>query len=133
MNLTLKTTLLLVALFSFLGCTQQAGDKNIVDISQTELLELSKNDPSLLILDVRTPQEYAQGHVPKAKLIPHTELPSRLAEISDSKDKTVVVYCKSGHRAGIAQSILVEAGFTNVKHLDGDMSGWIRANLPIER
>jgi len=133
MNSPIKFAFVLLAALLAGGCGSQNSGSHSQDISQTELIKLSETDPSLLILDVRTPQEYAQGHVPKAKLIPHTELKSRLAEINDAKDKTVVVYCKSGYRAGIAQSILTEAGFTRVMHLDGDMSGWKSAKLPIER
>ncbi len=131
MQFTTKFALILIMLFSF-GCSSQSS-VDVPEISQTELLELTKSDPSLLILDVRSPQEYAQGRVPQAKLIPHTELQSRLAEISDAKNSPVVVYCKSGYRAGIAESILIEAGFSNVMHLAGDMSGWISAKQPIER
>ena len=103
------------------------------DISQEELLDLAKSDPSVLILDVRTPREYASGHVPGAKLIPHTELKARLREIADHKTTPVVVYCKSGRRAAIAQSILTRAGFADVRHLDGDMDGWRAQRRPIER
>ncbi len=103
------------------------------DISQEELLELTRSDPSVLILDVRTPREYAAGHVPGAKLIPHTELKARLREIADHKTTPVVVYCKSGRRAAIAQSILTRAGFADVRHLDGDMDGWRAQRRPIER
>ena len=102
------------------------------DINQEELLELAKSDPSVLILDVRTPREYAAGHVPGARLIPHTELRARLGEIADHKTTPVVVYCKSGRRAAIAQAILSRAGFADVRHLDGDMDGWKAQQRPIE-
>ena len=103
------------------------------DISQEELLDLAKSDPSILILDVRTPREYAAGHVPGAKLIPHTELRARLREIADHKTTPVVVYCKSGRRAAIAQAILDKAGFADVRHLEGDMNDWKAQRRPIER
>ncbi len=103
------------------------------DISQEQFLAMQKSEPELLVLDVRTPEEYSAGHVPGARLIPHTSLKARLDEIADYKDKPVVVYCRSGYRAGIARSILEEAGFSRVLHLDGDMNGWIAAKRPIER
>jgi phage shock protein E len=76
-----------------------------------------------LLLDVRTPQEYQQGHVPSAKNIPIQEFSSRLHEIEvlAGGDKThpIVVYCESGGRAARAKRILAGAGFTKVTNLGG--------------
>lgn len=86
-----------------------------------------------LILDVRTPEEYAAGHVPNAINIPHDEIEAHLAELEGRKSGPVVVYCKSGRRAGIAAEALAKAGFTNLLHLTGDMEAWTAAGLPIEK
>jgi len=86
-----------------------------------------------LILDVRTPGEYRSGHVPQAINIPHNELASRLAELADAKNREVVAYCEQGPRAGFAESVLQEAGFSAVRHLVGDMYAWRRSGLPVER
>ncbi|HHJ80071.1 MAG TPA: rhodanese-like domain-containing protein [Candidatus Tenderia electrophaga] len=71
------------------------------------------NDGALLV-DVRTPGEFKQGHLPGAKLIPVSEVESRLAEFGEDKSKPIVVYCKSGMRSGKAEGILREKGYTNV-------------------
>ena len=125
-----------VSLFAFsifvlaaLAC--QADPVGIVDISAEDFL--SQPPANATILDVRTPEEFARGHVPNATLIPHSELAERIAELGTEKDNPVVVYCQSGKRAGMAGNILVEAGFTNVMHLDGDMKGWRANNRPMER
>ena len=82
-------------------------------------------------LDVRTPREYANGHVLGAINIPIQELPQRLAEVP--KDKRVYVYCESGGRSGRASKMLVEAGITNIENVPESMGGWRRAGYPIEK
>lgn len=106
----------------------------VTDISQAELMQRIKTDHAGLILDVRSPQEYAEGHIPGAINIPHDQLSSRLAEIGSYKNKEIVLYCASGGRVGIAAQTLQPAGFGKLLHLDGDMNGW-RSNgsLPIKK
>lgn len=101
-------------------------------ITAEQLLEWVNDDQELLILDVRTPEEFATGHVPGAVNIPHTEIEARLQEVRRAGDVDVVVYCRSGRRAGIAEMILREAGFRRLLHLEGDMLGWLEENLPVE-
>ena len=99
------------------------------EISQDDLL--SEPD-STLILDVRTSSEFSTGHVPNAVNIPHDQLAGRLAEIEDFRNASVVVYCEQGGRAGMAASVLADAGFSTIRHLEGDMSGWRERDLPTE-
>jgi rhodanese-related sulfurtransferase len=101
-------------------------------ISQEALLEhQSKHPAHLFVLDVRTPQEYADGHVPGAVNVPHDQLASRLAEVP--KDKDVVLYCKSGRRAGMAADVLAANGYTRLSHLEGDMNAWVEKGRPIAK
>lgn len=102
-------------------------------ISQQELLRRMDAKGDRLILDVRTPEEFQAGHIPGAVNIPHTVLPHRLDELQPYRDKEVVVYCETGVRAGIAERVLQQAGFAQVRHLQGDMAAWRRALLPQER
>ena len=69
-----------------------------------------------LFVDVRTPGEYASGHVQDAVNIPLSDLQSRLAELGP-KDRPLAVYCRSGNRSAVAKRILVRAGFTRVVDL----------------
>lgn len=75
-----------------------------------------------LLLDVRTPEEFAGGHLPGAINIPVQELPQRLGEVG-SAPKGVVVYCAAGGRSASAAEILKRAGVTQVLNL-GPMSAW---------
>ena len=84
------------------------------------------------ILDVRSPEEYAGGHVPGAVNIPFDALPDRLDELPVGHGDEVVVYCRSGRRASIAEQTLAEAGFTELRDLDGHIQGWQAAGLPLE-
>jgi phage shock protein E len=70
------------------------------------------------IIDVRTPDEYADGFYKGAKNIPVNKLENRLGEIGP-KDKPVIVYCASGSRSAMAQSILKSRGFTDVLNAGG--------------
>ena len=102
------------------------------DISQAELMQRINARHAQLILDVRSPEEYKEGHIPGAVNIPHDQLVTRLAEIGSHKNKDIVLYCRSGRRVGIAADILRSAGFNKLLHLDGDMGGWqSNRSLPV--
>ena len=103
-------------------------------ITQAELLaRLDRQDPDLVILDVRTPAEFAAGHVPGARNVSHDQLPTRLAELAGLRDKPVVLYCRSGRRTLLAAETLRNAGFTRLLHLQGDYLAWEAEHRPIER
>lgn len=123
---------LAIALFLLTGSAVCMAE--VTDIPAAELMQRIKANRAGLILDVRSAEEYAEGHIPGAVNIPHDQLGPRLAEISSYKDKEVVLYCRSGKRAGIAANTLQAAGFSKLLHLDGDMNGWAASgNLPIKK
>ncbi len=88
-------------------------------------------DRSLVVLDVRTPEEFAAGHVPGAINIPHTELAARVAELDDARDRDIVVYCRTGKRAGEALGVLEKSGFKRLLHLQGDYTRWSEEERPV--
>ena len=88
-------------------------------------------DQSLLVLDVRTPEEFAAGHLPGAVNIPHDELGSRMAELSGARERDIVVYCRTGKRTAQALGVLEEAGFTRLFHLKGDYTRWSEEKRPV--
>lgn len=101
-------------------------------MSQQALLKVLKSSPdTLVVLDVRSKLEYTQGHIAGAINISHDEIEHNLAQLHLFRDKKVVVYCRSGRRASIAEHILSENGFNKLYHLTGDMNGWLDANLPV--
>jgi len=101
-------------------------------ITQPQLLtRLAQKD--IVVLDVRTPAEFAAGHVPGARNIPHDQLAARLDELADARDRDVALYCRSGRRTLLAEETLRTAGFTKLVHLQGDYLAWEAEQRPVER
>ncbi len=86
-----------------------------------------------LILDVRTPNEFYDGHLPGAKLIPVQQLNQRISEILNHKEKKVLVYCRSGNRSTVASEILIHHGFQEIYHLKNGINGWMRAGFALTK
>ena len=102
------------------------------DISREEVQRLQQGKAPLLVVDVRSPEEYAAGHLPGAMNIPYDQMAVRIDELSAFRDHgQVVLYCRSGRRVEIAAATLEEAGFGNLRHLEGDFPGWQQAGLPV--
>jgi rhodanese-related sulfurtransferase len=102
-------------------------------ISVKELAEQIQLERAPLIVDVRSEKEYAEAHIPGAVNIPYDQLGDRLSEIDAAKTDEIVVHCLSGYRAEIAEKLLSEAGYSNVRDLDGHMNAWQSGGYPIER
>jgi phage shock protein E len=98
-------------------------------VAPAALHEIASSTDAPLVLDVRTPEEYAAGHVPGAVLIPHDQLAARLSELD--RDRWVLVYCKSGRRAGIAEQLLAEEGF-DVRQMEGSWQRWLAEGRPVD-
>ena len=88
-------------------------------ISMDEAVKMMKDEKNYIILDVRRPDEYAEGHIPGAINVPNEEIGT--ANISELPDKSqlILVYCRSGRRSKIASEELVKLGYTNVKEFGG--------------
>jgi phage shock protein E len=102
-------------------------------ISAKELAEQIQLERAPLIVDVRSEKEYAEAHIPGAVNIPYDQLGDRLAEIDAAKTDEIVVHCRSGYRAEIAEKVLSEAGYSNVRDLDGHMNAWQSGGYPTEQ
>ncbi len=125
---------LLVVVSAAIAATADDSKKHPEPVSITpgELVEQIQLERAPLILDVRSEKEYAEGHIPGALNIPHDELLDRLSEIDVAKTEEIVVHCRSGYRAGIAEKVLIEADYSNVRDLEGHMNAWQSAGYPIE-
>jgi len=101
-------------------------------ISQHELLTALKTpNHNIVILDVRSPEEYENGHLVNAINVSHNTVAAKLDKLSQYENNTVVVYCRSGRRAAFAEQVLTKNNFRNLRHLTGDMNGWLAAKLPV--
>lgn len=124
----MKRTAFLVLASLAAGCGAESGASG--DVAPDEVLALSQQ--GALVLDVRTPEEYATGHVPGAVNVPHDELASRIGEIEARRGAPVVVYCEKGPRASKATAALAGAGFSSVRSLAGHMSAYRASGLPLQ-
>ncbi len=82
----------------------------------------------VFLLDVRTPEEWDQFHVPGTTLIPLDELPNRVNEVPH--DQQIVVVCRSGNRSQAGRDILLQAGFKNVSSMSGGLTSWQSKGYP---
>ena len=114
----------LIALLTFtlpLGCVGCSGGGSATydQISGAEAKVLMDSESGYIIIDARTQEEYDQGHIPEAILIPEYEIADRAEKELPDKDQLILVYCRSGRRSKIAAEELVKLGYTNVKEFGG--------------
>lgn len=98
------------------------GQKSWGDVFPDEVKEMIDSGKKLQLIDVREPQEYANGHIPGAKLISLSQIAQRTSEID--RDVETIMICHSGNRSGMACDYLSQLGFTNLKNMVGGMSSW---------
>lgn len=115
----------------WLGLTMAAAPGAVPVAQEGLLARQNAKDSSLYVLDLRTAEEFAAGHIPGARNIPHDQVAQRLAELP--KDKDLVLYCRTGRRTGIAAAVLAANGYTRIEHLEGDFSAWLARGLPVEK
>lgn len=113
-----------------LGFRNRAKKNNVIEqITPSELKKKMSRDKELVVLDVRSPQEYATGHIKGTRLLPLANLSQRINEVPQSA--TVVCVCRSGARSMVASELLVKAGYKNVINMSGGMMAWAMAKLPM--
>ena len=90
-----------------------------VNITAEEAKQIMDTEEGYIILDVRTQEEYDQGHIPGAIVISHEEIAEKAEEVLTDKDQLILVYCRSGRRSKLAAEVLVELGYTNIREFGG--------------
>ena len=100
------------------GCSD-GGSATYDQISGAEAKALMDSESGYIIIDARTQEEYDEGHIPGAILIPEYEIADRAEKELPDKDQLILVYCRSGRRSKIAAEELVKLGYTNVKEFGG--------------
>jgi phage shock protein E len=125
----MRNTLTLLTLFLF------SSNLYAIDLLTVKQLkeELDQTNQSLILLDVRTREEFNSGRIKNSINIPHDLLLSDISLVADYKNEKVVVYCRSGKRAKLVLDRLSDEGFRTLIDVDGDMLAWNSANLPIEK
>ena len=113
-----------------IGCSKTDDNKGFTNVSAEKAHEMIKTK-DLVLLDVRTLSEYKQAHIEGTVIIPVQTLQAGYDKIIDSKDKPVLIYCRSGNRSVTASNILLEKGFKDVYNMEGGIKAWIKAGFPI--
>jgi len=128
MKILLKGLIIMI-IFSLTACG--AAEDNATEPAEITYEQISAEDAKALmdtekdyiIIDARTYDEYKEGHIAGAILIPEYEIADRAEEELPRKDQLILVYCRSGRRSKIASTELVKLGYTNVKEFGG-IIGW---------
>jgi rhodanese-related sulfurtransferase len=95
-----------------------------------------KQEAGIPIIDVRDPDEYEEGHVVGAPLIPHMSVFQRIAEVEEvagGKEKPLMFICAKGQRSAVASEFAAAAGFTDLYNVEGGTDAWVEAGLPTEK
>ena len=117
-----KLIFLLLAVMLLTACGQdKENDQGAVymNITAEEAKQIMDTEEGYIILDVRTQEEYDEGHIPGAIVISHEEIAEKAEEVLPDKNQLILVYCRSGRRSKIAAEALAELGYTNIKEFGG--------------
>jgi len=142
--LFILTVIILLPQPLFFSYTQSLDDRSVklvestnygltsngyADVNVSEAKQMIESNLDLVILDVRTVEEYNEGHIEDAILIPVSELEGRIDELDEGKE--TLVYCRSGVRSVTASQILVDNGFSSVYNMLGGITAWRDAACPV--
>ena len=115
--IAISAVLMLISLL--VGCND-GNNKNVYEqITPDEAKALMDSEEGYIILDVRTPEEFAERHIEGAILIPDYEIGEKAESILTDKDQLILVYCRSGRRSKNAANELAALGYTNIKEFGG--------------
>lgn len=126
-------TIMVLALFTsffllvFSELRRKAGD--VASIATANAVKLINSDAA--VLDVRSAESFARGHIVNARNVPLDELEGRLDSLSSIRSKPVIVVCDAGITSKRALDLLSTAGFDTVYNLKGGMNGWQQDGLPV--
>jgi rhodanese-related sulfurtransferase len=121
---------IIVALASTAALAEAPGPAQAPSISASELHERRESGRAPIVIDVRTADEYATGHIPGALNIPFDEVARRIIEIDAPEG--VALYCMVGPRARKGETALLAVGYDDVFHLEGGLAAWQKAGFPVE-
>jgi rhodanese-related sulfurtransferase len=111
--------------------TTAAARKNVSVTEASALIDANKDNQDFVILDVRTPGEYAAGHIETSRNVDYEAADFRDQVNKLDKGKTYLVYCSTGVRSAGASDIMVGLGFTDVYNMTGGITDWQAAGLPV--
>ena len=116
-----KLIAIVAALLLLVGCGAKGNNKDLgyKQISQDEAKTIMESEKDYIILDVRRPDEYSEGHIKGAINLPNETIGTEEIKELPEKDQLILVYCRSGNRSKQASTKLVELGYTNIQEFGG--------------
>jgi rhodanese-related sulfurtransferase len=128
-NHTILVAALVFSFFLLVFTELRRKASGIVNVEPQDAVKLINNDA--LVIDLRSPEAFARGHIVNAKNIPLDDLEATNDKISGHREKPLVTVCESGTSSTRAVEKLRKAGFQSVYGLKGGITGWTQANLPL--
>lgn len=125
----------LISLLLLSACStqqaQQSTTESLLNVSATQAL-ISK-DPKIVLLDVRTPEEFAEGHLAKAQNVDfkNANFSEQISKLDPNQ--SYLLYCASGRRSAAAKELMAAKGFTHLYELQGGISAWSSQNAPVQK
>jgi len=130
-SFSVATLALFLVFFLVLSASGETAKKSKApSISPAELHEQRTAGKGPLVIDVRTPEEYASGHIPGAVNIAYGDIANRIGELDAPNG--VALYCMIGPRARKGEAALLKIGYDDVLHIEGGFAAWKKAGLPLE-
>lgn len=120
--------------FTLFSVAVAAQNLSTISVAESHaLIQTNSDNANFIVLDVRTPAEYAQGHLQQSRLLNFrsNEFAAQLNGLD--KSKTYLIYCRSGGRSGQALQLMEQQGFKSVYNMDGGFNEWRDAAFPFER
>lgn len=122
----------IIALLAIFSCSKNQSSDSIDSLTAQKFEEIVNTNKDAIILDVRTPEEYSEGHISGAVNIDYMneDFEQEIAKLN--KSKTYLVYCKAGVRQDKASTRMKELGFEHILLLDGGITSWQQNGMPLE-
>ena len=136
-----------LVLLSFIGLSLTSCDRSrpapaeaavqaapgLLDVDGAKAAEVLASDPAITIIDIRTPEEFAEGHIKGAVNIDFTgnDFEAKLSELN--RDKPYLFHCASGNRSGKSLPVFEKLNFTRLYHLNTGFKGWVADGQPVEK
>ena len=128
-NHVLLVSALMISFFILVFSELRRKAGGLVNVESAEAVKLINNDG--VVVDIRSADAFARGHIVNSKNIPGEELDSRIGQLEQFKAQAIVAICDNGITSTKAVKTLRGAGFESVYNLKGGMNGWIQAGLPV--
>ncbi len=114
---------IILAMVLLAGCSQEVNELSYKQISTEAAVQMMADETNYIILDVRTPEEYSEGHIESAINIPNETIGDEEVKELPNKDQLIMIYCRSGNRSKQAADKLVKLGYSNIVEFGG-INAW---------